>query len=234
MTAAFDTNYGHAAEQFARTLLEKISLQEIRELYTSYYKVADGKVANGLQNKIALVLVCAEICNRAFFKAEGQKFDVQSMLEYLILACQESAARFIYPAASVQLSGLVERLKGYITQNKELFHKGRFVAGDNRSDWLGVCMTSSKGDITVYIPDTGDCEGTFDAILAGFKPEEIIGREQKPVVDGKSVNAALHNLKNEVRVIQARAKGFKKNIILQSGGAQEPVYTLYFGKDFKF
>lgn len=234
MTAAFDTNYGHAAEQFARTLLDGISLEEIREMYNRYYKTADGKVANGLQNKIALVLVCAEICNRAFFKAEGQKFDVQSMLEYLILACQESAARFIYPAASVQLSGLVERLKGYITQNKKLFHKERFTAGDNRSDWLGVCMTSSKGDITVYIPDTGDCEGTFDAILAGFKPEDILDHEQKPVVDGGSVNAALHNLKNEQHVLQARAKGYKKNVIMEHGGKQEPVYALYFGKDFKF
>lgn len=234
MTAAFDANYGHAAEQFARTLLEKISLQEIRELFDGYYKVADGKVANGLQNKIALVLVCTEICNRAFFKAEGQKFDVQSMLEYLVNVCQKSAQRFVCPAASVQLSGLVERLKGYITQNKELFHKGRFTAGDNRSAWLGVYMTGSKGDITIYIPDVGEQEGTFDAILAGFKPEEIIGQEQKPVVDGKSVNAALHNLKNEVRVLQARAKGFKKNVIMEHGGKQEPVYAVYFGKDFKF
>ena len=107
------------------------------------------------------------------------------------------------------------------------------MAGGNRSAWLGAYMTSSKGDITVYIPDTGDCEGTFDAILAGYGPEDIIGKEQKPVVDGKSVNAALHNLKNEVRVLQARAKGFKKNIILESGGTQEPVYCLYFGKTFK-
>ena len=233
MTAAFDTNYGHAAEQFARTLLDGISLEEIREMYNRYYKTADGKVANGLQNKIALVLVCAEICNRAFFKEAEQKFDVQDMLAYLILACQESAARFVYPAASVQLSGLTERLKYYFVENKAFLHKGRFMAGGNRSAWLGAYMTSSKGDITVYIPDTGDCEGTFDAILAGYGPEDIIGKEQKPVVDGKSVNAALHNLKNEVRVLQARAKGFKKNIILESGGTQEPVYCLYFGKTFK-
>lgn len=234
MTAAFDTNYGHAAEQFARTLLDGISLEEIREMYNRYYKTADGKVANGLQNKIALVLVCAEICNRAFFKAEGQKFDVQSMLEYLILACQESATRFVYPAASVQLNGLVKRLKSFFVENKAFLHKGRFMAGDNRSAWLGAYMTSSKGDITVYIPDTGDCEGTFDAILAGYGPEDIIGKEQKPVVDDGSVNAALHNLKNEQHVLQARAKGYKKNIILESGGAQEPVYAVYFGKDFKF
>lgn len=234
MTAAFDANYGHAAEQFALTLLDGISLEEIRGLYAGYYKAADGKVANGLQNKLALVLVCAEICNLAFFKEAEKKFDVHGMLEYLILVCQKSAQRFVCPAASVQLSGLVERLKGYITQNKELFHKGRFVAGDNRSDWLGVCMTSSKGDITVYIPDTGDCEGTFDAILAGFKPEDILDHEQKPVVDGGSVNAALHNLKNEQHVLQARAKGYKKNVIMEHGGKQEPVYALYFGKDFKF
>lgn len=234
MTAAFDTNYGQAAEQFARTLLDGISLEEIRGLYAGYYKAADGKVANGLQNKLALVLVCAEICNRAFFKAEGQKFDVQGMLEYLVEVCQESAARFIYPAASVQLSGLVERLKTYFINNKSLFHKGRFVAGDDRNAWIGAYMTSSKGDITVYIPDTGDCEGTFDAILAGYEPEDIIGHEQKPVVDGSSVNAALNNLKKEQHVLQARAKGFKKNIILQSGGVQEPVYALFFGKDFRF
>lgn len=110
MTAAFDANYGHAAERFARALIDDISLQEIRELYTSYYKAADGKVANGLQNKIALILTCAEICNRAFFKAEGQKFDTAAMLEYLIAACQKSAQRFVCPAASVQLGGLVERL----------------------------------------------------------------------------------------------------------------------------
>lgn len=233
MTAAFDANYGHAAEQFARTLLEQISLEEIRELYTSYYKAADGKVANGLQNKIALILTSAEICNRAFWEAKEQKFNVQGMLEYLVEVCQESAARFVCPAASVQLNGLVERLKTYFINNKSLFHKGRFVAGDNRSAWLGAYMTSSKGDITVYIPDTGDCEGTFDAILAGFKPEDILGMEQKPVVDVRSVNAALNNLKSEMRVLQARAKGFKKNIILESGGAQEPVYALYFGKNFK-
>lgn len=233
MTAAFDTNYGHAAEQFALTLLNGVSLEEIRELYDSYYKAADGKVANGLQNKIALILTCAEICNRAFFKEAEQKFDVQDMLAYLILACQESAARFVYPAASVQLSGLVERLKGYIANNKHLFHKGRFMAGDNRSAWLGAYMTSSKGDITVYIPDTSDCEGTFDAILAGFKPEDILGQDQKPVVDGKSVNIALNNLKNEQHVLQARAKGFKKNVIMEHGGKQEPVYCLYFGKNFK-
>lgn len=233
MTAAFDANYGHAAEQFAKTLIEGISTDEIRELYDSYYKAADGKVANGLQNKLALVLVCGEICNRAFFKEAGRKFDVQGMLAYLILACQESAARFIYPAARVELNGLVERLKGYITKNKKIFHKSRFTAGEDRSKWLGAYMTSSKGDITVYIPDTGDCEGTFDAILAGFAPEDIIGHDQKPVVDGGSVNAALKNLKNETHVLQARAKGFKKNIILESGGAQEPVYALYFGKDFK-
>lgn len=234
MTAAFDANYGHAAERFARALIDDISLDEIRELFDSYYKAADGKVANGLQNKLALILVCTEICNRAFFKAEGQKFDVQDMLAYLILACQESATRFVYPAASVQLNGLVKRLKSFFVENKAFLHKGRFMAGDNRSAWLGAYMTSSKGDITVYIPDTGDCEGTFDAILAGYGPEDIIGKEQKPVVDGKSVNAALHNLKNEVRVLQARAKGFKKNIILESGGTQEPVYAVYFGKDFKF
>lgn len=234
MTAAFDTNYGHAAEQFARTLLDGISLEEIREMYNRYYKTADGKVANGLQNKIALVLVCAEICNRAFFKAEGQKFDVQSMLEYLILACQESAARFIYPAASVQLSGLVERLKGYITQNKKLFHKERFTAGDNRSAWLGVYMTGSKGDITIYIPDVGEQEGTFDAILAGYGPEDILGMEQKPTVDASSFEAALHELKYNLHVIQARAKGYKKNIVMEHGGKQEPVYALYFGKTFKF
>ena len=233
MTAAFDANYGHAAEQFALTLLNGVSLEEIRGLYTGYYKAADGKVANGLQNKLALVLVCAEICNRAFFKAEGQKFDVQGMLEYLVEVCQESAARFIYPAASVQLSGLVERLKGYITQNKKLFHKGRFTAGDNRSDWLGVYMASSKGDITVYIPDTGNYEETFDAILAGYGPEDILWQDQKPVVDGKSVNIALNNLKNEQHVLQARAKGFKKNVIMEHGGKQEPVYAVYFGKDFK-
>lgn len=233
MTAAFDTNYGHAAEQFASTLLEKISLDEIRGLYNGYYAAADGKVANGLQNKIALILTSAEICNRAFFKEAEQKFDVQDMLAYLILACQESAARFVYPAASVQLSGLVERLKGYIANNKHLFHKGRFMAGDNRSAWLGAYMTSSKGDITVYIPDTSDCEGTFDAILAGFKPEDILGQDQKPVVDGKSVNIALNNLKNEQHVLQARAKGFKKNVIMEHGGKQEPVYCLYFGKNFK-
>lgn len=234
MTAAFDANYGHAAEQFALTLLNGVSLEEIRGLYTGYYKAADGKVANGLQNKLALVLVCAEICNRAFFKAEGQKFDVQGMLEYLVKVCQESAARFVCPAASVQLSGLVERLKGYVAQNKELFHRGRFVASDDRSAWLGAYMTSSKGDVTVYIPDAGDCEGTFDAILAGFKPEDILDHEQKPVVDGGSVNAALHNLKNEQHVLQARAKGYKKNVIMEHGGKQEPVYALFFGKDFKF
>lgn len=233
MTAAFDANYGHAAEQFARTLLEKISLEEIRELYTSYYKAADGKVANGLQNKLALVLVCAEICNRAFFKEAEKKFDVQSMLEYLVNVCQKSAQRFVYPAASVQLGGLVERLKTYFVENKAFLHKGRFMAGDNRSAWLGAYMTSSKGDITVCIPDTGDCEGTFDAILAGYGPEDIIGKEQKPVVDGGSVNAALHNLKNEQHVLQARAKGYKKNVIMEHGGKQEPVYACYFGKDFK-
>lgn len=234
MTAAFDTNYGHAAEQFARTLLEKISLQEIRDMYSKYYAAADGKVANGLQNKIALILTCAEICNRAFLANGGHKFDVQGMLEYLVKVCQESAARFVCQAASVQLSGLVERLKGYVAQNKELFHRGRFVASDDRSAWLGAYMTSSKGDVTVYIPDTGDCEGTFDAILAGFKPEDILGQDQKPVVDGKSVNAALHNLKNEMSVLQARVKGFKKNVIMEHGGKQEPVYAVYFGKDFKF
>lgn len=234
MTAAFDANYGQAAEQFARALIDDVSLEEIREMYNSYYKAADGKVANGLQNKISLILTCAEICNRAFFEEEGRKFDTEAMITYLIEACQKSAQRFVYPAASVQLSGLVERLKGYITQNKELFHKGRFVAGDNRSDWLGAYMTSSKGDITVYIPDIGEQEGTFDAILAGYGPEDILGREQKPIVDGGSVNAALNYLKSEMRVLQARAKGFKKNIILESGGAQEPVYALYFGKDFRF
>lgn len=234
MTAAFDTNYGHAAEQFARTLLEKISLQEIRDMYSKYYAAADGKVANGLQNKIALILTSAEICNRAFFKAEGRKFDTAAMIEYLIAACQKSAQRFVCPAAQVEMDGLVERLKGYVAQNKEIFHRGRFVASDDRSAWLGAYMTGSKGDITVYIPDTGDCEGTFDAILAGFKPEDILGQDQKPVVDGKSVNAALHNLKNEMSVLQARVKGFKKNVIMEHGGKQEPVYAVYFGKDFKF
>lgn len=234
MTAAFDANYGHAAEQFARTLLEKISLQEIRDMYSKYYAAADGKVANGLQNKIALVLTSAEICNRAFFKEAEQKFDVQDMLAYLILACQESAARFIYPAASIQLNGLVEGLKTYFVKNKSYLHKGRFTESEDRSKWLGAYMTGSKGDITVYIPDTGDCEGTFDAILAGFKPEDILGQDQKPVVDGKSVNAALHNLKNEMSVLQARVKGFKKNVIMEHGGKQEPVYAVYFGKDFKF
>lgn len=234
MIAAFDANYGHAAEQFARTLLEKISLEEIRELYTSYYKAADGKVSNGLQNKIALILTSAEICNRAFFKAEKQKFDVQGMLEYLVATCQESAQRFVCPAASVQLNGLVKRLKSFFVENKAFLHKGRFAESEDRSKWLGAYMTSSKGDITIYIPDVGEQEGTFDAILAGFKPEDIIGKEQKPVVDGGSVNAALNNLKQEQHVLQARVKGFKKNIILQSGGAQEPVYAVYFGKDFKF
>lgn len=234
MTAAFDANYGHAAEHFAKTLLDGISLEEIRGLYAGYYKAADGKVANGLQNKLALILVCAEICNRAFFKAEGQKFDVHGMLEYLILVCQESAARFIYPAARVQLNGLVERLKGYIIKNKEFFHKGRFTESDYRSKWLGAYMASSKGDITVYIPDTSDCEGTFDAILAGFAPEDILGREQRPTVDASSFEAALHELKYNLHVIQARAKGYKKNIVMEHGGKQEPVYALYFGKTFKF
>ena len=233
MTAAFDTNYGHAAEKFALTLIDGISLEEIRGLYNGYYAAADGKVANGLQNTLALVLVCAEICNKAFFEEEGQKFDTEAMLAYLITVCQKSAQRFVCPAASVQLNGLVEMLKGYIAKNQELFHKGRFVAGDDRSAWLGAYMTGSKGDITVYIPDTGDCEGTFDAILAGFKPEDILGQDQKPVVDGKSVNIALNNLKNEQHVLQARAKGFKKNVIMEHGGKQEPVYCLYFGKNFK-
>ena len=233
MIAAFDANYGHAAEQFARTLLEKISLQEIRELYTSCYKAADGKVANGLQNKLALILVCAEICNRAFFANVGHEFDTEAMLDYLIAACQKSAQRFVYPAASVQLGGLVERLKEYITKNKKLFHNGRFMTGDDRRAWLGAYMTDSKGNVTVYIQDTGDCEGTFEAILAGFKPEDILDHEQKPVVDGGSVNAALHNLKNEQHVLQARAKGYKKNVIMEHGGKQEPVYALFFGKDFK-
>lgn len=233
MTAAFDANYGHAAEQFALTLLNGVSLEEIRGLYTGYYKAADGKVANGLQNKLALVLVCAEICNRAFFKAEGQKFDVQGMLEYLVKVCQESAARFVCPAASVQLGGLVERLKTYFVENKAFLHKGRFMDGGNRSAWLGAYMTDSNGNITIYIQDTGNYEGTFDAILAGFKPEDILGQDQKPVVDGKSVNIALNNLKNEQHVLQARAKGFKKNVIMEHGGKQEPVYCLYFGKNFK-
>lgn len=234
MTAAFDANYGHAAEQFARTLLEKISLEEIRELYNGYYAAADGKVANGLQNKIALILTSAEICNRALFKADGQKFDTAAMLEYLVNVCQESAQRFVYPAAKVEINGMVERLKSYFVENKAFLHKGRFTESEDRSKWLGAYMSSSKGDITVHIPDIGEQEGTFDAILAGFKPEDILGHEQKPVVDGSSVNIALNDLKNEQHVLQARAKGFKKNIILQSGGAQEPVYALYFGKDFKF
>lgn len=233
MTAAFDANYGHAAEQFARTLLEKISLEEIRELYNGYYAAADGKVANGLQNKLALILVCAEICNRAFFANVGHEFDTETMLDYLIAACQKSAQRFVYPAASVQLGGLVERLKEYITKNKKLFHNGRFMTGDDRRAWLGAYMTDSKGNVTVYIQDTGDCEGTFDAILAGYGPEDILWREQKPVVDGSSVNAAMNTLKHEQRVLQARANGFKKNIIMEHGGKQEPVYCLYFGKNFK-
>ena len=233
MTAAFDTNYGQAAEQFARTLLEKISLQEIRDMYSKYYAAADGKVANGLQNKIALILTCAEICNRAFFANVGHEFDTETMLDYLIAACQKSAQRFVYPAASVQLGGLVERLKEYITKNKKLFHNGRFMTGDDRRAWLGAYMTDSKGNVTVYIQDTGDCEGTFDAILAGYGPEDILWREQKPVVDGSSVNAAMNTLKHEQRVLQARANGFKKNIIMEHGGKQEPVYCLYFGKNFK-
>ena len=234
MTAAFDTNYGQAAEQFASTLLNGISLEEIRGLYAGYYKAADGKVANGLQNKIALILTSAEICNKAFFKAEKQKFDTAAMLEYLIAACQKSAQRFVCPAASVQFGGLVERLKTYFVENKAFLHKGRFMAGGNRSAWLGAYMTDSNGNITIYIQDTGNYEGTFDAILAGFKPEDILGQDQKPVVDGKSVNAALHNLKNEMSVLQARVKGFKKNVIMEHGGKQEPVYAVYFGKDFKF
>lgn len=233
MTAAFDTNYGQAAEQFARTLLDGISLEEIREMYNRYYKTADGKVANGLQNKIALILTSAEICNRAFFKAEKQKFDVQGMLEYLVATCQESAARFVYPAASVQLNGLVEGLKTYFVKNKSYLHKGRFTESEDRSKWLGAYITGSKGDITIYIPDIGEQEGTFDAILAGFAPEDILWREQKPVVDGSSVNAAMNTLKHEQRVLQARASGFKKNIIMEHGGKQEPVYCLYFGKNFK-
>ena len=233
MTVAFDTNYGHAAERFARALVDGISLEEIRGLYASYYKAADGKVANGLQNKLALVLVCAEICNLAFFKEAEKKFDAQDMLAYLILVCQESAARFTYPAARVELSGLVERLKSYFVENKAFLHNGRLTVGDDRSAWLGVYMTGSKGDVTVYIPDVGEQEGTFDAILAGFPPEDILGLEQKPTVDGGSVNAALNILKNEMRVLQTRAKGYKKNIILESGGAQEPVYAVYFGKNFK-
>lgn len=234
MTAAFDTNYGHAAERFARALIDDVSLDEIRELYNDYYEAADGKVANGLQNKIALILTSAEICNKAFFKAEKQKFDVQGMFAYLILACQESAARFIYPAASVQLSGLVERLKLYFVKNKTYLHKGRFTESEDRSKWLGAYMTDSKGNITIYIQDTGNYEGTFDAILAGYGSEDILGQDQKPVVDGKSVNIALNNLKNEQHVLQARAKGFKKNVIMEHGGKQEPVYAVYFGKDFKF
>lgn len=234
MTAAFDTNYGHAAEQFAQTLLEKISLQEIRDMYSKYYAAADGKVANGLQNKIALILTCAEICNRAFGEEKEQKFDTAAMIEYLIAACQKSAQRFVCPAASVQLGGLVERLKTYFVENKAFLHKGRFMAGGNRSAWLGAYMTDSNGNITIYIQDTGNYEGTFDAILAGFKPEDILGREQKPAVDGGSVNAALNILKNEMHVLQTRAKGFKKNVIMEHGGKQEPVYAVYFGKDFKF
>ena len=133
----------------------------------------------------------------------------------------------------MQLSGLTERLKYYFVENKVFLHKGRFTESEDRSKWLGAYMASSKGDITVYIPDTGNYEGTFDAILAGFKPEDILGQDQKPVVDGKSVNAALHNLKNEMSVLQARVKGFKKNVIMEHGGKQEPVYALYFGKNFK-
>ena len=108
------------------------------------------------------------------------------------------------------------------------------MAGGNRSAWLGAYMTDSNGNITIYIQDTGNYEGTFDAILAGFKPEDILGREQKPAVDGGSVNAALNILKNEMHVLQTRAKGFKKNVIMEHGGKQEPVYAVYFGKDFKF
>lgn len=233
MTAAFDANYGQAAEQFARALIDDVSLEEIREMYNSYYKAADGKVANGLQNKISLILTCAEICNRAFFEEEGRKFDTEAMITYLIEACQKSAQRFVYPAASVQLSGLCERLKTYFKNNKSHLHEGRFTESEDRNKWIGMYKTDSRGCITIYIPDTGDCEGTFDAILAGFAPEDILGREQKPVVDGSSVNAALNNLKKEQHVLQARAKGFKKNIILERGGAQEPVYALYFGKNFK-
>ena len=81
---------------------------------------------------------------------------------------------------------------------------------------------------------TSDCEGTFDAILAGFAPEDILGREQRPTVDASSFEAALHELKYNLHVIQARAKGYKKNIVMEHGGKQEPVYALYFGKTFKF
>ena len=234
MTVAFDANYGHAAEKFAKTLLEGISLEKIRELYGSYYSAADGKVANGLQNKLALVLVCAEICNQAFFKEAEQKLDVQCMLEYLVKVCQESAARFIYQATQVEQNGLSERLKTYLANNKHLFHKGRFAESEDRNKWIGMYKTDSLGCITIYIPDTGDCEGTFDAILAGFAPEDILGREQRPTVDASSFEAALHELKYNLHVIQARAKGYKKNIVMEHGGKQEPVYALYFGKTFKF
>lgn len=234
MTAVFDTNYGHAAEQFASTLLNGVSLDEIRELYGSYYSAADGKVANGLQNKLALVLVCAEICNLAFFKEAEKKFDVHGMLEYLILVCQESAARFVYPAARVQLNGLCEQLKTYFKNNKSHLHEGRFAESEDRNKWIGMYKTDSRGCITIYIPDTGDCEGTFDTILAGFAPEDILGREQRPTVDASSFEAALHELKCNLHVIQARAKGYKKNIVMEHGGKQEPVYALYFGKTFRF
>lgn len=234
MTAAFDANYGHAAEHFAKTLLDGISLEKIRELYGSYYSAADGKVANGLQNKLALVLVCAEICNLAFFKEAEKKFDVHGMLEYLILVCQESAARFVYPAARVQLNGLCEQLKTYFKNNKSHLHEGRFAESEDRNKWIGMYKTDSRGCITIYIPDTGDCEGTFDTILAGFAPEDILGREQRPTVDASSFEAALHELKCNLHVIQARAKGYKKNIVMEHGGKQEPVYALYFGKTFRF
>lgn len=234
MTAAFDANYGHAAEHFAKTLLDGISLEEIRGLYAGYYKAADGKVANGLQNKLALVLVCAEICNLAFFKEAEKKFDVHGMLEYLLLVCQESAARFIYPAARVQLNELCEQLKTYFKNNKSHLHEGRFAESEDRNKWIGMYKTDSRGCITIYIPDTGDCEGTFDAILAGFAPDDILGREQRPTVDASSFEAALHELKYNLHVIQARAKGYKKNIVMEHGGKQEPVYALYFGKTFKF
>lgn len=231
MSRAFDQNYGYACEKFAQSLLEEYNLCKISSMYKSFQSIAEGKVANGLQNSIALILTCAAICNKAFFGNKG--FNTEDMLKYLISVCNDAEAQFISPAAEIKLNKISETLQAYILDNKHYFHKGRYIANEDRSKWLGIYLNGKRGETTIYIQDSGESEGTFDAMLAGFMPDDIIGQEQKPNVDSRSFTAAIRELRDNKHVLLTRARGNKKNIIMEKDGVQEPVYALFFGTSFK-
>lgn len=206
MIKAFRENYGHAAEVFAKEVLnlgDQFIMDRFNELKDDY--LACGTKA--LATRYAMISLCAEIAAQSL----GINFDLDAIKKHLIMVCKRTNGMFTKRSITIDPLDVEDIIRDYILANPDYFPYGT-VKQDDVHKCLGN-ITVKHGITRVFIPNISLCDGdferdtVFDSILQGVDPSDIVNDCPMLVVDNLD---EIKDYLREAGILQCESKKQKR------------------------